>query len=134
MSDTPQSPGHIIGLVLIALIACLVVLDGLMTGLYRVPDQFVSNWNGQAGLITGRYPFIDSWAELPKDGGASLLRRQYREREALPVPRALQAIDIAMWSLIRSPRWPDGRADRDRLLAQKSVTGWPDGASPRSAS
>jgi hypothetical protein len=121
MSDTPQSPGRIIGLVLIAVIACLVVLDGLMSGLYRVPDQFVSNWNGQAGLITGRYPFIDSWAELPKDGEAIYSGVHIASSEALPVPRALQAIDIAMSSLIRVLGGLMVALIALRLLAQKSV-------------
>jgi len=123
MSDTPQSPGRIIGLVLIALIACLVVLDGLMSGLYRVPDQFVSDWNGQAGLITGRYPFVDSWAELSKEGEAVYSGVHIASNEALPVPRALQAIDIAMSSLIRILGGGLVVSIAIRLLAQKSVSG-----------
>jgi hypothetical protein len=122
MSATPQSPGRIIGLVLIAFVAGLVVLDGLMSGLYRVPDHFISNWNGQANLLTGRYPFIDSWAELSPYDEATYSGVHIASDDTLFVPRALQAIDTAMSSLIKLLGGLVVLLIAIRLLARKSVS------------
>jgi len=122
MSDTPQSAGRIVGLVLVSIIAGLYVLGGVFGAIHVISDHFMWNWHGRADLLTGRYPFIDSWAELPKDGEASYAGVVIASDEALPVPRALQAVDLAMSSLIGILGGLLVALIAVRLLARKSVS------------
>ena len=122
MSETPQSPGRVVGLVLASVIAGLFVLLATLSAIHVISDHFTWNWSGHAQLLTGRYPFIDSWAELPKDGEASYSGVNISSAEALRVPRALQAVDIAMSSLVGILGGLLVVLIAVRLLARKSVS------------
>jgi hypothetical protein len=123
MSNAPLSPIRIIALVLIAVVAGLDVLGSMSGALYSIPDKFAWNWNGHADLLTPRYPFIDSWAEVPKNDGATYAGVIITSDDALPVPRALQAAALALASLVRILGGTLIVIIAIRLLARKTVTG-----------
>lgn len=100
MSTALSSAARTVSLVLALMLGSLLLLISALGAVSSVTASLFNNWNGEADLITPRIPFIDSWAEQAKDGGAAYTGVMITSADALPVPRALQAVDAGLTSLI----------------------------------
>lgn len=123
MSNAALSPIRIIALVLIAVVAGLDVLGSTLGALHSIPDKFAWNWNGEAWLITARVPFGGSWGDAEKVDSASYAGVMITSDDPLVAPRALQAADLALASLVRILGGTLVVLIAVRLLARKSVVG-----------
>ncbi len=101
MSPTPQSPARIITVVVVLMLGSVILLGSSLSAPSGISRAFTDIFVGEAGLVTPRYPFIDSWSELSQAGGEPTYSGvQIQSFEALPESRALRAVESGLNSLV----------------------------------
>jgi hypothetical protein len=101
MSPTPQSPARIITVVLVLMLGSVILLGSMLSAPSLISRAFSDTFVGEAGLVTPRYPFIESWSELSKAGFEPTYSGiQIQSVEALPESRALRAVESGLTSLV----------------------------------